>query len=87
MVCSGKFPLITYLKYYQEVIDLIALKVEDTNPIIRMEISNLSICKQNDFQFKGNYKQTDSLAIGNPLIPLLGRIFMNNLEEAMWLRE
>ena len=55
----------------------------NTNPLIINDIlCLLTVClKQNYFQFQNKiYSCSKGLIMGNPLSPLLAKIFMNNLE-------
>lgn len=69
----------------KETIDIIKnlLTQKTVNPVVASEILNLlEICiSKNYFIFNNKlYNQTDGLAMGNPLSPLLADIFMDNLE-------
>jgi hypothetical protein len=63
------------------------LTTSDVDPQLAKEFSLLlELCvNQNYFLFNNNfYKQTDGLAMGSPLSPILADIFMDNLESQLF---
>ena len=61
------------------------LKNNNVNPVIEQEILELlTLCiNGNYFKFQDQfYKQTDGLAMGSPLSPLLAEMFMSDFEES-----